>query len=309
MKQTTQKIFSNGRAYVSGVVNEGLLMPENIMKLAAVAGIVYRNGGHHHRVLIGKDTRLSGYGIERALGAGFLSVGMEVMETGPIPAPAIAMLTGSMSCDVGVMIGASEEGFDHSGIEIFGPAHHALSADKVERMETLFPSDLSKKYSKGAQQGKARRIGGAQERYVEYTKGTLPRGTSFKGTRVVLDCANGAAYKVAPQAFEELETELVPINVVPDGTNISHECGTAAPRAVKAKVHHCRADVGFAFDGSGSRLCLVDEKGTVVGHDALHAFFADKPWKDDALVLALQIVALMRDGRVPASQIFTKTEK
>jgi phosphoglucosamine mutase len=304
MSQAIQRIFSNGRAYIGGVVNEGLLTPENITKVGQVAGLVLSNGGHHHRVLIGKDTRLSGYEIERALGSGFLSVGMEVMETGPIPAPAIAMLTNSMNCDLGIMIGAPEEGFDRSGIEIFAPAHHVVSEDTLGQMETLFHTDLSKRLSKGVHTGKAKRIETAQGRYVQYVKGTLPSGTSFKGLRVVLDCAHGAAYKVAPEALEELEAELFPINVSPDGVNINRECGTIAPRVVKAKAQYHRADVGFAFDGSGSRLCLVDEKGTLVEHDALQAFFAGKAWQNDPLVMALQITALMQQKQCLASQVF-----
>ncbi|MBP9710974.1 MAG: hypothetical protein KBD50_01800 [Candidatus Pacebacteria bacterium] len=306
MAQEVQTLFSDGRAYVEGIVNTGLLMPENITKLGQVAGLVFRNGGNHHRVLIGKDTRLPNYGIEKGLGQGLLAVGMAVVETGPIPRPAIAMLTSSMNCDIGIMIGASEKSFDHSGIEIFGPAHHALSADKLERMEALYRTDLSKKLSLPKDLGKAKRIESAQGRYVEYAKGTLPNGISFKGLRVVVDCAHGAAYQVAPEAFIELETDLFVINVAPDGLNINHECGTATPRALKDKAHYHKADVGFAFDGSGSRLCCVDEAGTVVEHDALQAFFADKAWKDDPLVMALQIAALIKGKGVPASQIFPK---
>lgn len=311
MTQGSEKIFSNGRAYIEGFVNEGFLTPERITKVGQVAGLVFRNGGPRPKVIIGKEPRISSYQIEYGLALGFLSVGMEVKQTGPIPAPAIAALTDSMKCDLGVMIGApgkefdQEKGLDYNGIEIFGPSRHPLSADKMDKMERLFRTDLSKLCSRGAKMGNAKRIDVAQDRYVEYVKGTLPRGTSFKDLRVVLDCAHGSAYKVAPQAFEELSTELFWYNATPNGTNINHECGPDTSRAIKEKAHYHRADVSFAFDGSGSRLCVVDEKGSVVEHATLQALFAKKPWKDDPLVMALQIAAMIKE-KGPASQIFTK---
>ena len=186
---------------IRGRANQYPITPDIAMKVGMAAGLVFRNGDHRHRVVIGKDTRLSSYMIENALIAGFISVGIDVLVTGPIPTPAIAMLTRSMRCDLGVMISASHNPYHDNGIKLFGPDGHKLSDADEAKIETLIDSDLGKRLAGSPDLGRARRIDGARERYVEFAKRTLPRTLSLDGLRVVIDCANGAAYKVAPQAL------------------------------------------------------------------------------------------------------------
>ena len=208
------------------------ITPELALKVGQAAGLMFRNGDHRHRVLIGKDTRLSGYMIETAMVAGFTSVGMDVLLTGPMPTPAVAMLTRSMRADLGVMISASHNPYDDNGIKLFGPDGHKLSDDIELKIEELMDSDLSKRLAKSAALGRAKRIDGVQDRYIEFAKRTLPRNLSLDGLRIVVDCANGAAYSVAPAALWELGAEVVSIGVEPDGFNINHECGSTAPDAL-----------------------------------------------------------------------------
>ncbi len=243
------------------------------LRVGMAAGLVFRNGGH--RVVIGKDTRLSGYMIENALVAGFTSVGMEVLLLGPMPTPAVGLLTRSMRADLGVMISASHNPFDDNGIKLFGPDGFKLS-DEVEReIEALIDQDLARRLAKPDEIGRARRLEGVHARYIEYAKGTLPRDQKFEGLRVVVDCANGAAYKVAPEALWELGAEVVAIGVDPDGMNINREVGSTSPAALAAKVREVRADIGIALDGDADRVILVDEKGQVVDGDQMMAVVAE----------------------------------
>ncbi|GIK81990.1 MAG: phosphoglucosamine mutase [Pseudorhodoplanes sp.] len=268
----------------------GVITPELALKVGQATGIVFRNGEHRHRVLIGKDTRLSGYMIETALVAGFTSVGMDVLLTGPIPTPAVAMLTRSMRADFGVMISASHNLYDDNGIKLFGPDGYKLS-DAVERnIEKLIEGDLSRQLAKSAALGRARRIDGVQDRYIEFAKRTLPRDLSLEGMRVVIDCAHGAGYKVAPDALWELGAEVVAIGAEPDGFNINKECGSTETAALSAKVREVRADLGIALDGDADRMVMVDERGHVIDGDQLLAVIAES-WKDDGRLGRAGIVA------------------
>jgi phosphoglucosamine mutase len=235
----------------------GLITPELALKVGQAAGLVFQRGDHRHRVVIGKDTRLSGYMIEYAMVAGFTSVGMDVLLLGPMPTPAVAMLTKSMRADLGVMISASHNLFEDNGIKLLG---------------------------------RARRIDGVHDRYIEFAKRTLPRDLSLDGLRVVVDCANGAAYKVVPEALWELGADVISIGVEPDGFNINKECGSTSPEALSRKVRELRADIGIALDGDADRVILVDERGHLVDGDQLLAVIAQS-WKEDGRLAKPGIVA------------------
>ncbi|MFG1402632.1 phosphoglucosamine mutase [Xanthobacter sediminis] len=260
------------------------------LRVGMAAGLAFQRGEHRHRVVIGKDTRLSGYMIENALVAGFTSVGMEVLLLGPMPTPAVGLLTRSMRADLGVMISASHNPFDDNGIKLFGPDGYKLS-DEVEReIENLIDQDLSRRLAKPAEIGRARRLEGVHARYIEYAKGTLPRDQKFEGMRVVVDCANGAAYRVAPEALWELGAEVVAIGVEPDGMNINRDVGSTSPEALSAKVREVRADIGIALDGDADRVILVDEKGHLVDGDQLMAVVAES-FKADGRLAGNGVVA------------------
>jgi phosphoglucosamine mutase len=258
----------------------GVITPELALRVGQAAGVVFRRGEHRHRVLIGKDTRLSGYMIETALVAGFTSVGMDVFQTGPMPTPAVAMLTRSMRCDLGVMISASHNPFDDNGIKLFGPDGYKLSDELEDRIEALIDADLTKSLAKSTDLGRAKRIDGVHDRYIEFAKRTLPRTMSFEGLRIVIDCANGAAYQVVPEALWELGAEVIPVGVEPDGFNINHECGSTAPDELCRKVREMRADIGIALDGDADRVLVADERGHIVDGDQLLAVIAES-LKDD----------------------------
>jgi phosphoglucosamine mutase len=258
----------------------GVISADLALRVGQATGVVFRRGDHRHRVVIGKDTRLSGYMIETALVAGFASVGMDVLLLGPMPTPAVAMLTRSMRADLGVMISASHNLYDDNGIKLFGPDGYKLSDEVEAQIETLIDSDLSKKYAKPPALGRAKRIDGVHDRYIEFAKRTLPKNLSLEGLRVVVDCANGAAYRVAPEALWELGAEVIPIGVDPDGFNINKECGSTAPEALQRKVREMRADIGIALDGDADRVVIVDERGHLVDGDQLLAVIAES-WRED----------------------------
>jgi phosphoglucosamine mutase len=218
--------------------------------------------------------------IETALVAGFTSVGMDVFQTGPMPTPAVAMLTRSMRCDLGVMISASHNPFDDNGIKLFGPDGYKLSDELEDKIETLIDADLTKSLAKSADLGRAKRIDGVHDRYIEFAKRTLPRTMSFEGMRIVIDCANGAAYQVVPEALWELGAEVIPVGVEPDGFNINRECGSTAPDELCRKVREMRADIGIALDGDADRVLVADERGHIVDGDQLLAVIAES-LKDD----------------------------
>jgi phosphoglucosamine mutase len=268
----------------------GVITPELALKVGQAAGLVFQRGDHRHRVVIGKDTRLSGYMIETALVAGFTSVGMDVLLLGPMPTPAVAMLTRSMRADIGVMISASHNPFDDNGIKLFGPDGYKLSDEVEHEIETLMDGDLSRRLAGATDLGRARRIDGVQDRYIEFAKRTLPRDMSLEGLRVVVDCAHGAAYRVAPAALWELGAEVIAIGVEPDGFNINKECGSTAPMALINKVREVRADIGIALDGDADRVVIVDERGHVIDGDQLMAVIAES-WRDDGRLSRPGVVA------------------
>jgi phosphoglucosamine mutase len=259
---------------IRGLANGNKLTAELALKVGQAAGAVFQRGDHRHRVVIGKDTRRSGYMIEYALTGGFTSVGMDVFLLGPMPTPAVAMLTRSLRADLGVMISASHNPYDDNGIKLFQPDGYKLSDEIEGQIEQLLQSDLSKELVQGEKIGRAHRIEEARTRYTEYAKRTLPRETDFSGLRVVVDCAHGAAYKTAPEALWELGAEVIAIGVRPDGYNINEGCGSTAPERLQAKVREVRADIGIALDGDADRVVIVDEKGEIIDGDQIMAALA-----------------------------------
>lgn len=268
----------------------GVITPDLALKVGQATGIAFHRGDYRHRVVIGKDTRLSGYMIEYALVAGFTSVGMDVMLLGPMPTPAVAMLTRSMRADLGVMISASHNPYEDNGIKLFGPDGYKLSDEVETAITELIDSDLSKHLSTSPMLGRAKRIDSVHARYIEFAKRTLPRNLSLEGLRIVVDCANGAAYKVAPEALWELGAEVIAIGVEPDGFNINKDVGSTEPEAISAKVRELRADIGIALDGDADRVLIVDERGHVVDGDQLMAVIA-RSWQEDGRLSQPGIVA------------------
>jgi phosphoglucosamine mutase len=228
--------------------------------------------------------------IETALVAGFTSVGMDVLLLGPMPTPAVALVTRSMRADLGVMISASHNPYDDNGIKLFGPDGYKLSDTVEQEIEVLLESDLAKRLAKSAALGRAKRIDGVQDRYIEFAKRTLPRNISLEGLRVVVDCANGAAYRVAPDALWELGADVVKIGVEPDGFNINRDCGSTAPDWLCDKVREVRADIGIALDGDADRVVIVDERGHLVDGDQLLAVIAES-WKEEGKLADSTVVA------------------
>ncbi len=258
----------------------GVITPELALKAGQATGLVFRRGEHRHRVVIGKDTRLSGYMIETALVSGFTSVGMDVLLLGPMPTPAVAMLTRSMRADLGVMISASHNPFDDNGIKLFGPDGYKLSDEAELEIEKLMDGDLTKRLAKSRDLGRAKRIDGVHDRYIEFAKRTLPRNLSLDGLRIVIDCANGAAYRVAPDALWELGADVISIGVEPDGFNINEDCGSTAPEVFCSKVREMRADIGIALDGDADRVVIADERGHLIDGDQVLAAIAES-WRED----------------------------
>ncbi|MGV3575465.1 MAG: phosphoglucosamine mutase [Devosia sp.] len=275
---------------IRGMANGDKLTPDLAMKVGMAAGTTFVRGEHRNRVVIGKDTRRSGYMLENALGAGFTAVGMDVYFLGPMPTPAVAMLTRSLRADLGVMISASHNPYEDNGIKFFRPDGYKLSDELEAEIERLIETDTSKLLAHGMQIGRAYRDEEARTRYIEYAKRTLPRGVDLSGLRVVLDCANGAAYKVAPIALWELGAEVITIGVEPDGYNINHKVGSTAPEAVATKVKEVRADIGIALDGDADRVIIIDEKGNVVDGDQFMAVIAQS-WMEREMLVGGGIVA------------------
>lgn len=268
----------------------GVITPDLALKVGQAAGLAFRRGEHRHRVVIGKDTRLSGYMIEYAMVAGFTSVGMDPLLLGPMPTPAVAMLTRSMRADLGVMISASHNPYEDNGIKLFGPDGYKLSDEVEQEIEALIDSDLTLRLATSPLLGRAKRIDSVHARYIEFAKRTLPRNMSLDGLRIVVDCANGAAYKVAPEALWELGAEVIAIGVEPDGLNINKDVGSTHPAALSRKVRELRADIGIALDGDADRVLIVDEHGQLVDGDQLMAVIA-RSWQEDGRLSAPGIVA------------------
>ncbi len=259
---------------VRGRANTGAMTADMVLKIGMAAGSLYRRGNHRHRVVIGKDTRLSGYMIENALTSGLLAAGMDVFLFGPVPTPAVSMLTRSMRADLGVMISASHNPYADNGIKIFGPDGFKLSDDEESRIEAMLddPSLMTAAASEAI--GRAKRIEDAQARYIEFVKRTYPKDMTLDGLRVVIDSANGAAYRVAPTALWELGAEVIEIGAEPNGTNINDHCGSTHPQAMCARVREEGADIGIALDGDADRVIIADEKGQVIDGDQLMALIA-----------------------------------
>jgi phosphoglucosamine mutase len=266
----TRKFF--GTDGIRGLTNKAPMTAEVALKVGQAAGAHFLRGEHRHRVVIGKDTRLSGYMMESALVAGFTSVGMDVVLLGPMPTPAVAMLTRSMRADLGVMISASHNPFADNGIKLFGPDGFKLSDEDEMAIEALL--EASVELVEAGRIGRAKRIDDARGRYVHFAKSTFPEALRLYGLKIVVDCANGAAYHVAPDALWELGAEVIPLGVQPNGTNINDECGSTHPQLLQETVVASGADIGLALDGDADRLIVVDEAGKVIDGDQLMALIA-----------------------------------
>jgi len=265
---------------VRGLANTGKMTPEMVMRLGMATGKIFRNGGSgRHSVVIGKDTRLSGYMIEPALVAGFAAVGMDVKLFGPIPTPAVALMTRTLRADLGVMITASHNKYEDNGIKFFGPDGRKLHDDTEYKIEALMQGNLDSALSSSKDLGRVKRYEDVQARYIEIVKSTFPRRMRLSNMRIVVDCANGAAYKTAPATLWELGAEkVIPIGISPDGTNINKDCGSTATHKLSETVLDMRADVGIALDGDADRLIMCDEKGKIIDGDQLLALMG-RGWK------------------------------
>lgn len=272
---------------IRGSANSHPMTSEVALKVGMAAGKRFTKGSYRHRVVIGKDTRLSGYMIESALVSGFTAVGMDVFQLGPMPTPAVAMLTRSLRADLGVMISASHNPYVDNGIKLFGPDGYKLSDDEEGEIEALIEGDSKTQLAPAERIGRATRIQSARERYIEFAKRTLPRNLRFDGIRAVIDCANGAAYKVAPEALWELGTEVIKIGVDPNGLNINKDCGSTSPQNLIRKVQEVRADIGIALDGDADRVVIVDEKGCIIDGDQLMAVIGEFWLRRGRLALSL----------------------
>ena len=275
---------------IRGLANRHPMTSEVALRVGMAAGKVFQAGAHRHRVVIGKDTRLSGYMLEAALMSGFTAVGMDVFLLGPMPTPAVAMLTRSLRADLGVMISASHNRFDDNGIKLFDPDGYKLSDEMEAEIERLIEGPSEDLLAAPDRIGRATRVESAQERYIEFAKRTLPKNLRLDGLRIVIDCANGAGYKVAPEALWELGAEVIKIGVEPNGRNINHKCGSTAPEALADKVRELRADIGIALDGDADRVVIVDEKAQLVDGDQLMAVIAES-WHRRGKLAAGGIVA------------------
>jgi phosphoglucosamine mutase len=275
---------------IRGLANSAPMTSQIALKVGMAAGKLFSSGAHRHRVVIGKDTRLSGYMIESALMSGFTAVGMDVFLLGPMPTPAVAMLTRSLRADLGVMISASHNPYADNGIKLFDPDGYKLSDEAERQIEALMEAPSGELLAPAERIGRAKRIESAQERYIEFAKRTLARNIRLNDLRVVIDCANGAGYQVAPDALWELGAEVVKIGVEPNGHNINLKCGSTAPEALCAKVREMRADIGIALDGDADRVVIVDEKGAIVGGDQIMGVIAES-WHRRGRLAAGGVVA------------------
>jgi phosphoglucosamine mutase len=276
---------------IRGQANKHPMTAEVALRVGLAAGKLFRSASdRRHLVVVGKDTRLSGYMIEPALVAGFASVGMDVRLLGPLPTPAVAMMTRSMRADLGVMISASHNSFGDNGIKLFGPDGYKLSDQRELEIEAYMDEGLQEGLASPRELGRVRRVDDSQARYVEIIKATFPRHLSLSNLRIVIDCANGAAYKVAPTALYELGAEVIEVGVNPDGFNINAECGSTHPQAMAKAVKEYRADIGIALDGDADRLLVCDEKGQVVDGDQIMAIIA-KAYADSGRLKGGGVVA------------------
>ncbi len=261
---------------IRGTANKFPMTAEIALKVGMAVGAKFIDGDHRHRVVIGKDTRLSGYVIEPALTAGLAAVGMDVFLVGPVPTPAVSMLTRSIRADIGIMISASHNPYHDNGIKIFTRDGHKLSDLLEKEIEALIDGDITPHLAESKNFGRVTRLDDASNRYIEFVKNSFPKDKNLTGLKIVVDCANGAAYKIAPKIFWELGADVVSIGTDPDGFNINEECGSTHPEALCKKVVEEKADIGIALDGDADRLLIVDEKGNVVDGDRLIALIAER---------------------------------
>ncbi|MCH4023955.1 MAG: phosphoglucosamine mutase [Acetobacter sp.] len=287
--------MTNKRRYfgtdgIRGTANTMPMTVDIAQKLGQAAGLHFRRGTHRNRVLLGKDTRLSGYMIESALVSGFLSAGMDVTFVGPLPTPAIAMLTRSLRADLGVMISASHNPFGDNGIKLFGPDGFKLSDQTEAAIEDLMDADLSARLATPEEIGRASRLNDAAGRYIEQVKASFPRGCRLDGMKIVIDCAHGAAYRVAPTALWELGAEVIRIGCDPNGVNINEGCGSTHPEALCAAVVEHGADIGIALDGDADRMLLVDETGHLIDGDQILGLVA-RSWAKARRLTTSSVVA------------------
>ena len=274
---------------IRGIANQEPMTAETAMKVGAAAGSLFVRGDHRHRVVIGKDTRLSGYLFEPALTAGFISVGMDVILVGPMPTPAVAMLTRALRADLGVMISASHNLFADNGIKLFGPDGFKLSDETESRIEAAVAAGAHGLVAPDAL-GRARRLDDAEGRYIEFVKNSFPQPLGLEGRRVVIDCAHGAAYKVAPTVLWELGADVIPIGVEPDGFNINQGCGSTDTALLARTVVERGADMGIALDGDADRVVICDEHGAVIDGDHIMALIASS-WAEAGRLKGAGVVA------------------
>lgn len=284
----TKRLF--GTDGIRGTANLAPMTVETAQRLGQAAGLRFTRGDHRHSVLLGKDTRLSGYMIESALVAGFLSAGMDVTLVGPLPTPAIAMLTRSLRADLGVMISASHNPFGDNGIKLFGPDGFKLSDQDETEIEDLMEADLNGRLATPEKIGRASRLNDAAGRYVESAKASFPRKLRLDGMKIVLDCANGSAYRVAPTALWELGAEVIRLGCAPDGVNINENCGSTHPEALCAAVVQHKAHLGIALDGDADRVLISDETGRLIDGDQILALIAQS-WARDGRLVGNSVVA------------------
>jgi len=286
----TRKYF--GTDGIRGKANEGKMTAELAMRVGMAAGRYFTRGDHQHRVVIGKDTRLSGYLLEPALTSGFISMGMDVVLLGPMPTPAVAMLTRSLRADLGVMLSASHNPFYDNGIKLFGPDGNKLSDEIEEELERRIDNGYNKHLVPSEDLGRAQRLHNAVGRYIEFAKNTFPKNLRLDGLKVVLDCANGAAYRTAPSVLWELGAEVVVIGATPNGTNINDNFGSTNPEAMCIKVIEEGADIGIALDGDADRLIICDETGLIIDGDQLMATIATN-WHEEGKLEGGALVATL----------------
>ena len=268
----TRKLF--GTDGIRGTANSEPMTAETALRVAMAAAAQFQRGDHRHQVVIGKDTRLSGYMIEPALTAGFVAMGLDAILLGPLPTPAVAVLTRTLRADLGVMISASHNPFQDNGIKLFGPDGYKLSDEVEAEIERRIDNGFADCLPAPAKLGRARRLEDALGRYIEIVKHTFPRGLRLDGLKIVVDCANGAAYKSAPAVLWELGAEVVPIGVAPDGLNINQDCGATATKRMRAMVCEHGADLGIALDGDADRVILADERGEAIDGDQVMGLIA-----------------------------------
>lgn len=267
---------------VRGIANAEPMTASTVLRLAMAAASHFRRGSHRHSVVIGKDTRLSGYMLEPALVAGFTSMGMDVLLVGPLPTPAISLLTRSMRCDLGVMISASHNPYQDNGIKLFGPDGYKLSDDTELEIESRMQSPFTD-LPQGKMLGRAKRIDDAAGRYIEFVKASFPRHLRLDGLKIVIDCAHGAAYRVAPTILDELGATIIPIGITPNGTNINETCGATHPATMQEAVRLHQADLGIALDGDADRVIMADETGKILDGDTLLGLIARHLQQQNAL--------------------------